>query len=70
MLTSGTGVSEMSHTSANRPRPVWDVHAHYLPAEAIAPMGTGAVQVHLETVSGVDDHVTVNGMPVGATIKS
>jgi aminocarboxymuconate-semialdehyde decarboxylase len=48
--------------------PVWDVHAHYLPETAIEPMGRGQVQVHLETVGGVDDSITVNGMAVGATI--
>jgi aminocarboxymuconate-semialdehyde decarboxylase len=31
-------------------------------------MGSGAVQVHLETVWDVEDNVTVNGMAVGATI--
>lgn len=48
--------------------PVWDVHAHYLPESAIELMGRGQVQVHLETVQGVDDAITVNGMAVGATI--
>lgn len=48
--------------------PVWDVHAHYLPETAIGPMGGGQVRVHLETVGGVADSITVNGMAVGATI--
>lgn len=47
---------------------VWDVHAHYLPESAIEPMGRGQVQVHLDTVDGVEDSITVNGMAVGATI--
>jgi aminocarboxymuconate-semialdehyde decarboxylase len=50
-----------------RPR-VWDIHAHYLPASALDLMGQGPVQVHLETVDGTPDAITVNGMPVGATI--
>ena len=55
------------------PRPpgsaqVWDVHAHYLPSSALDLMGRGQVQVHLETVDAVADSITVNGMPVGATI--
>jgi len=48
--------------------PVWDVHAHYLPPEAIGPMGEGTVQVRLEDVGGVPDSITVNHVPVGATI--
>lgn len=47
---------------------VWDVHAHYLPPEAIGMMGRGTVQVHLDTWQETADHITVNGMPVGATI--
>lgn len=50
------------------PGVVWDVHAHYLPEAAIAHMGHGPVEVTTETVGGEPDSVTVNGMPVGATI--
>jgi aminocarboxymuconate-semialdehyde decarboxylase len=55
---------------AERPitAPVWDVHAHYLPEAALEPMGRGQVEVRLETVGGVADSITVNGMAVGATI--
>ena len=50
------------------PRAVWDVHAHYLPPQAVGLMGSGMVEARLETVSGVPDSITVNGIPVGATI--
>lgn len=49
--------------------PVWDVHAHYLPETAIGEMGTGQVRVTTETVDGVADSITVNGMAVGATVQ-
>ncbi|MGH8913410.1 MAG: amidohydrolase family protein [Acidimicrobiia bacterium] len=58
----------MTASEGDRRRPVWDVHAHYMPPEAIDPMGDGMVQVRLETVGGAPDSITVNGMPVGATI--
>ena len=48
--------------------PVWDVHAHYLPTAAIALMQSGQAVVTLETVGGIADAITLNGMPVGATI--
>jgi aminocarboxymuconate-semialdehyde decarboxylase len=48
--------------------PVWDVHAHYLPAAAIHLMQTGQAVVALETVRDVAESITLNGMPVGATI--
>lgn len=48
---------------------VWDVHAHYLPEEAIGPMGTGQVQVSTGVVNGIPDSITVNGMAVGATVQ-
>jgi aminocarboxymuconate-semialdehyde decarboxylase len=56
----------MSHDAPASP--VWDVHAHYLPREAIEVMGIGPVQVRLDTWQDVADNITVNGMPVGATI--
>lgn len=49
--------------------PVWDVHAHFLPASAIGEMGTGMVSVATQTVDGVADSITVNGMAVGATVQ-
>jgi len=48
--------------------PVWDVHAHYLPAEAVPLMATGQVEVVLQTVGGIPDSITVNGIAAGATI--
>ena len=55
--------------STNLADQTWDVHAHHLPESAIAPMGSGLASVRLETVSGVADSITVNGMPVGSTIE-
>ena len=54
--------------STNLADHTWDVHAHHLPESAIAPMRSGLASVRLETVSGVADSITVNGMPVGSTI--
>lgn len=48
--------------------PVWDIHAHYLPPEALPLIGEGQVRVLLETVGGADDSITVNGIATGATI--
>ena len=48
--------------------PVWDVHAHFLPETALDQMGYGPATVRVETVDGVDDSITVNGMPVGSTV--
>lgn len=50
-------------------RPIWDVHAHYLPETAIDRMGSGMVSVMADTVRGLADSITVNGMPVGATVQ-
>jgi aminocarboxymuconate-semialdehyde decarboxylase len=50
-------------------RPVWDVHAHYLPEAAIGEMGDGQVRVTTDTVNGVANSITVNGMAVGATVE-
>lgn len=50
-------------------RPVWDIHAHYLPEAAIGEMRAGQVQVTTETVDGIADSITVNGMAVGATVQ-
>ena len=49
--------------------PVWDVHAHYLPEQAVPLMGSGLAHVRLETVDGVSDSITVNHMAVGATVR-
>jgi aminocarboxymuconate-semialdehyde decarboxylase len=51
------------------PGVVWDVHAHYLPESAMPPMGRGQVQVTTDTVHGVPDSITVNGIAVGATVQ-
>lgn len=48
---------------------VWDVHAHYIPPEAVELMGSGQVEVLLETVDEIPDSITVNGMAAGATIQ-
>jgi aminocarboxymuconate-semialdehyde decarboxylase len=48
--------------------PIWDVHGHYLPAEAIPLMQSGQAVVGLETVGTAAESITLNGMPVGATI--
>ena len=50
-------------------RPVWDVHAHYLPPAALALMSEGQVRVQVETVDGVPDSISVNGIAVGATVE-
>lgn len=49
--------------------PIWDVHAHHLPESAIGLMGYGVASVGLDTIDGVHDSITVNGMPVGATVQ-
>ncbi|HEX5997353.1 MAG TPA: amidohydrolase family protein [Jiangellales bacterium] len=49
--------------------PVYDVHAHYLPREALDHMGVGRAVVRLAPWCGVDEHITLNGMPVGSTIE-
>jgi aminocarboxymuconate-semialdehyde decarboxylase len=49
--------------------PIWDVHAHHLPESAIALMGYGVASVGLDTIDGVSESITVNGMPVGATVQ-
>lgn len=56
----------MAHSSALQ---TWDVHAHHLPESAIALMGHGVAAVGLDTVDGIRDSITVNGMPVGATVQ-
>lgn len=48
---------------------VWDVHAHYLPETALAPMDDGQVRVKRETVQGQSDSITVNGIAVGSTVR-
>jgi aminocarboxymuconate-semialdehyde decarboxylase len=48
---------------------VWDVHAHYLPAQAFDLMKFGQVQVLLETVDGTPDSITINGIAAGATVQ-
>lgn len=53
----------------NAPGVVWDVHAHYLPESSLDQMDRGQVQVKTDTVDGIEDSVTVNGMAVGATIQ-
>lgn len=54
-------------TTAGHP-PVCDVHAHYLSADVLDLLDRGPIRVRLDTVDGVDDAITVKGMPVGATI--
>ncbi|HEX2154627.1 MAG TPA: amidohydrolase family protein [Acidimicrobiia bacterium] len=49
--------------------PIWDVHAHYLPEGALQQMAYGPATVKVETVDGIDMSITVNGMPVGATVQ-
>ena len=51
------------------PGVVWDVHAHYLPESAISLMGRGQVQVTTDTVNGIPESITVNGIAVGATVQ-
>lgn len=48
--------------------PVCDVHAHYLPPEAVPLMQQGRAVVRLDTVGETADSITLNGMPVGSTI--
>lgn len=48
---------------------VWDVHAHYIPTEAVSLMGSGQVEVRLETVGEIPDSITINGISAGATIQ-
>jgi aminocarboxymuconate-semialdehyde decarboxylase len=48
---------------------VWDVHAHHLPESAIRLMDYGQATVGVDTVNGISDSITVNGMPVGATVQ-
>jgi len=50
------------------PSTVVDVHAHYMPRAALDQMSTGRAVVRLETWCGVDDHITLNAMPVGTVI--
>lgn len=47
----------------------WDVHAHHLPEGALDLMGYGIATVARETVNGLADSITVNGMPVGSTVE-
>lgn len=49
-------------------RPVWDVHGHYLPETALDLMVDGQAKVEVEEINGVAESITVNGMPVGATV--
>lgn len=48
--------------------PVCDVHAHYLSEKVVSRLDRGTVRVQMETVEGVENSITANGMPVGATI--
>jgi aminocarboxymuconate-semialdehyde decarboxylase len=48
---------------------VWDVHGHYLPVAALEPLSSGRISVSLRAVDGISGSVTVNDMPVGATIE-
>ncbi|MGH3383602.1 MAG: amidohydrolase family protein [Nocardioidaceae bacterium] len=48
---------------------VCDVHAHYLPRTALEQMTTGRAVVRLDTVCGVPDNITLNGMAVGSTVE-
>lgn len=50
--------------------PVTDVHAHYIPVDAIDLMGTGAVPVALHTDDGVPGCIGLRGMRVGTTIDA
>ena len=56
------------HTDCSVDDHIWDVHAHHLPASALDMLGTGLAAVALNTVDGLEDSITVNGMPVGSTI--
>lgn len=48
--------------------PTCDVHAHYLPREAIALMSSGMASIRLEDVGGVPESITLGGMPVGSSV--
>lgn len=48
--------------------PVCDVHAHYLAEEVVGRLDRGIARVRLDEVRGTTDSITLNGMPVGATI--
>ena len=48
--------------------PVWDIHAHYIPREAVPLMGEGQVRVAVESVGGLEESITINGIAVGATV--
>ncbi|MGW3811264.1 amidohydrolase family protein [Micromonospora sp. NPDC005113] len=48
--------------------PVWDVHAHYLPEQALELMGSGRAAMAVVPGCGVDDNVTLNGMSVGTPL--
>src|SRR5687768_5185347 len=56
-------------TDPKQPGLVWDVHGHYLPVAALEPLGSGRISVSLRTVDSIADSITVNDMPVGATIE-
>ncbi|MBS1690787.1 MAG: amidohydrolase [Actinobacteria bacterium] len=53
-----------------RATPVTDVHAHYIPADAVALMSTGLVPVALHEDNGVPGCIGLHGMRVGATIDA
>lgn len=57
----------MSEVDADHP-PICDVHAHYLSEDVVGRLDQGAARVRLDDVRGVSDAITLNGMPVGATI--
>ena len=46
----------------------WDVHAHHLPESSLELMASGIASVGRQTVNGLADSITVNGMPVGSTV--
>jgi aminocarboxymuconate-semialdehyde decarboxylase len=48
---------------------VVDVHAHYLPNDALALMGLGRAVVELGDWCGIPDNIHLNGMPVGTTME-
>ncbi|HKZ20197.1 MAG TPA: amidohydrolase family protein [Acidimicrobiia bacterium] len=49
-------------------RPVWDVHGHYLPEASFDLMVEGQAKVKVEQINGLAESITVNGLPVGATV--
>jgi aminocarboxymuconate-semialdehyde decarboxylase len=49
---------------------VTDVHAHYIPIDAVDLMSTGRVPVALHEDNGVPGCIGLNGMRVGATIDA